>query len=50
MSLGCFEDLPGYMTQGETLAELQSNLRDLHSDLTSGEITGIRRVAELAIG
>jgi uncharacterized protein (TIGR03437 family) len=28
------------MTQGETLEDLQENLRDLHKDLTSGEISG----------
>jgi len=29
---------------------LEENLRDLYGDLTSGEIPGIRRVAELAVG
>jgi len=37
------EEFPEYMTQGETLAELEDNLRDLYRDLTSGEIPGIRR-------
>lgn len=31
-------------------AELEENLRDLYRDLTSGEIPGVRRVAELAVG
>ena len=48
--LGYFEEFPDYLTQGETLGELQENLRDLYKDLTSGEIPGIRRVAELAVG
>ena len=48
--LGYFEEFPDYLTQGETLAELENNLRDLYRDLTSGEIPGIRRVAELALG
>ena len=48
--LGYFEEFPDYLTQGETLAELEDNLRDLYRDLTSGEIPGIRRVAELALG
>ena len=48
--LGYFEDFPNYMTQGESLAELEENLRDLYKDLTSGEIPGIRRVAELTVG
>ena len=47
MWLGYFEDFPDYLTQGETLAELEDNLRDLYQDLTSGEIQGIRKVAEL---
>jgi predicted RNase H-like HicB family nuclease len=48
--LGYFEEFPDYMTQGETLAELEDNLRDLYKDLTSGEIPGIRKVAELTVG
>ena len=48
--LGYFEDFPDYMTQGETLDELQENLRDLYTDLMTGEIPGIRRVGELTIG
>ncbi len=50
MWLGYFEDFPDYMTQGETLRELEDNLRDLYRDLTSGEIPGIRRVADLILG
>jgi predicted RNase H-like HicB family nuclease len=45
--LGYFEDFPDYLTQGETLAELQENLRDLYLDLTSNEIPGIRRAAQV---
>jgi len=48
--LGYFEEFPDYLTQGETLEELQKNLRDLYRDLTSGEFPGIRRVAELTVG
>lgn len=50
MWLGYFEQFPDYMTQGESLAELEGNLRDLCKDLTSGEIPGIRKVAQLAVG
>ena len=50
MWLGYFEKFPDYMTQGETLPELEENLRDLYGSLTSGEIPGIRRVAELTLG
>jgi hypothetical protein len=38
------------VTQGESLGELEENLRDLYRDLTSGEIPGIRRITELSIG
>ncbi|MGH9722634.1 MAG: type II toxin-antitoxin system HicB family antitoxin [Bryobacteraceae bacterium] len=48
--LGYLEEFPDYLTQGETLDELQENLVDLYKDLTSGEIPGIRRVAELTVG
>ena len=50
MWLGYFEEFPDYLTQGETLKELQENLRDLYTDLTSGDIPGIRKVAELTVG
>jgi predicted RNase H-like HicB family nuclease len=43
-------EFPDYLTQGETLSELEENLRDLYLDLTSGEIPGIRRIAELKVG
>jgi predicted RNase H-like HicB family nuclease len=44
--LGYFVEFPDYLTQGATPAELEENLRDLYRDLTSGEIPGIRRVAD----
>ena len=50
MGLGYFEELPDYLTQGESLSELEENLRDLYRDLTSGEIPGVRKVAELSMG
>lgn len=49
MWLGYLEEFPDYMTQGETLQELQEHLKDLYSDLTSGQILGVRRVGELSI-
>ena len=45
MWLGYLEDYPDYITQGETLDELQLNLRDIYQELTSGNIPGVRRVA-----
>ena len=49
MWLGYLEDYPDYMTQGETLEELQENLKDLHQDLTGGHIPSVRKVSELQI-
>ncbi len=50
MWLGYLEEFPDCLTQGETLAELQDNLRDLWQDLSAETIPGIRYVAELAVG
>ena len=50
MWIGYFEDYPDYLTQGESLSELEENLRDLYRDLTRGEIPGIRKIAELSVG
>jgi len=50
MWIGYLEQFPDYLTQGETPTELEENLRDLYRDLTSGEIPGIRKVAELSVG
>ncbi len=47
MWLGYLEEFPDYMTQGETLDELQENLKGIYAELTSGSIPGVRRVAEL---
>jgi predicted RNase H-like HicB family nuclease len=49
MWLGYLEEYPDYMTQGQTLEELQEGLKDLYGELTSGRIPGVRRVAELQI-
>ena len=47
--LGYLEEFPDYWTQGETLEDLEEHLRDLHADLTSGELPGVRRVADLTL-
>ena len=47
--LGYLQEFPGYWTQGETLEDLKEHLRDLYVDLTSGELPGIRKVADLAV-
>ena len=49
MWLGYFEEFPDYLTQGESLSELEENLRDIYRDLTSGQIPGVRSIAELAV-
>ena len=49
MWLGYLEEFPDYLTQGETVEELQDNLKDLYVDLTSGQIPGVRRVAEIQV-
>ena len=49
MWLGHFEQFPDYLTQGESLSDLEENLRDLYKDLTSGEIPGIRSISELSV-
>ncbi len=49
MWLGYLEEFPDYLTQGETLEQLQENLRDIFRELTSGNIPGVRRVAELQL-
>lgn len=47
--LGFLEEYPDYQTQGLSLDELQINLKDLYSDLTSGEIPNIRKKGELEV-
>ena len=49
MWLGYLEEYPDYMTQGKTLAELRKNLRDIHDDVTRGEIPAVGHMAELHI-
>jgi predicted RNase H-like HicB family nuclease len=49
MWLGYLEEYPDYWTQGETIEELEGNLRDICRELTNGSILSVRRVAELAV-
>jgi len=49
MWLGYLEEYPDYMTQGETIQELEENLRDIYRELTSGNITCVRRVGRLEV-
>jgi hypothetical protein len=47
--LGYFEEYPDYWTQGASLDDLKEHLKDLYSDLQSGQIPGIRRSDELVL-
>ncbi len=47
--LGYLQDYPDYWTQGQSLEDLESHLRDLYLDLTRGEIPGVRKLAELSL-
>ena len=49
MWLGYLQEYPDYWTQGVSLEELEENLRDLYKDLTSSQIPGVRKVAELTL-
>jgi predicted RNase H-like HicB family nuclease len=47
--LGYLEEYPDYMTQGESLADLEEHLRDLYKDLTAGVIPCVRKLGELQV-
>jgi hypothetical protein len=47
--LGYLQDFPDYWTQGETLEDLKEHLRDLHADLSGGQLPGIRKVDDLVV-
>jgi predicted RNase H-like HicB family nuclease len=49
MWLGYLEEYPDYMTQGESIEELQDNLKDIYKELTGGTIPHVRKVAELQV-
>lgn len=49
MWLGYLEEFPDYLTQGESLADLEAHLRDIYADVTAGHIPQARRRAELAV-
>ena len=47
--LGFLNDYPDFETQGKSKAELVSNLKDLLTDLESGEVPYVRKVEELVV-
>jgi len=50
MWIGWLEEFPDYRTQGETLEELEENLKDIYEELTSGRIPSVHREGELLVG
>jgi predicted RNase H-like HicB family nuclease len=47
--IGYIQDYPDYWTQGQSIEDLKEHLRDLYADLTSGELSGIRKVDDLIV-
>jgi predicted RNase H-like HicB family nuclease len=47
--LGFLNEYPDYQTQAMSKEELVSNLRDLLTDLESGEVPFIRKVEDLVV-
>ncbi len=47
--IGHLQEYPDYQTQGETLDDLKTHLRELHGDLTGGQIPGVRKLEEMAL-
>ena len=45
--LGYLDEFPDYLTQGESLSDLQSHLVDLQRELLGGAIPCVRRHAQL---
>jgi hypothetical protein len=50
MWIGWLEEYPDYRTQGETLGELEENLKEIFDDLSSGAIPCVHKVGELVVG
>jgi predicted RNase H-like HicB family nuclease len=49
MWIGYLEAYPDFLTQGETLEDLQEHLKDIHQEVASGTIPLVRHVGELAV-
>ena len=47
--IGYLEDYSDYLTQGESLEELQEHLRDLFADLSGGHNPAVCKLAELEV-
>ena len=49
MWLGYLDEFPDYTTQGTSLEDLKEHLIDLHRELGSGAIPGVRKHSELEL-
>ncbi len=49
MWIGWLVEFPTYRTQGESLEELEENLKDIYEELTSGSIPCVQQIGELAV-
>ena len=49
MWVGWLEEYPDYRTQGATLDELKENLKDIYMDISTGEISHVRKYGELVV-
>ena len=47
--IGYLRNYPDYWTQGETLDDLREHLWDVYSEVTNGELPGIRKVDALVM-
>lgn len=47
--IGFLNEFPDYWTQGIDLDDLKEHLKDLYGEFTSGNLEGVRRVAELEL-
>ena len=47
--LGTLDEYPDYTTQGTSFEDLKEHLQDLHKELSSGSIPGVRHHAELEV-
>ncbi|NOX48823.1 MAG: type II toxin-antitoxin system HicB family antitoxin [Chlorobi bacterium] len=49
MWVGYLLKYPDYWTEGETMAELKENLKDIFMEVTSANIPNVRKIGELEI-
>jgi len=47
--IGYLQQYPDYWAQGSSPEDLREHLKDLHAELSSGNIPGTRRVEDLMI-